>query len=122
MADARGQRPTGQAPFDPGPGAGDPRSVKVIMGQGPPPVPRQSPGPATAGGAGLVMSAVLALLFGGAGAWAYERFLSQPAAERPPAAPESQGRASETRGMTIIGTGTRDKAQAAAHSGLTMSI
>jgi TolA-binding protein len=40
---------------------------------------------------------LLALLFGGAGAWAYERFLSRPAAESPPAASESQGRDSGIR-------------------------
>jgi chaperonin cofactor prefoldin len=45
----------------------------------------------------MVISAVLALLFGGAGAWAYERFLSRPAAVNPPTASESQGRDSEIR-------------------------
>jgi TolA-binding protein len=56
----------------------------------------------------MVMSAVLALLFGGAGAWAYQRFLSQPAAERPSAAPESRGRASGIR-KDVAGLGDRVK-------------
>ena len=92
MADAQGQSTTGHAPIDPSPvgdrvdhpGAGDVRSVKVDMGQGPPPVRTQPDRPATTGGAGIVItSAMLALLCGGAGAWAYERFLSRPAAESP---------------------------------------
>ena len=86
MADAQGQSTTGHTPIDPGsgfvevdgPGAGEVRSVKVDMGQGPPPVRTNRDRPATAGGAGIVISAVLALLCGGAGAWAYERFLSRP--------------------------------------------
>jgi TolA-binding protein len=36
-------------------------------------------------------SAVLALVFGGAGAWAYERFLAQPRVEKPPAGSTSPG-------------------------------
>jgi hypothetical protein len=31
----------------------------------------------------VFISAVLALLFGGAGAWAYERFLARPKVDRP---------------------------------------
>jgi len=95
MADAREQVPTGHAPIDPGPGLhggnhpapGEPRSVKVDMGQGPPPAPARTPPRRPAGGSGLAImtAAVLSLLFGGAGAWAYERFLAQPAAGRPAA-------------------------------------
>jgi TolA-binding protein len=99
MADAHGQSTTGHDPIDQGPGfhgvdgpgAGDIRSVKVGMGQGPSPVRRQPERPATAGGTGIVISSVLALLFGGAGAWAYERFLSPSAPASHPAAPSSQG-------------------------------
>jgi len=39
----------------------------------------------------MITSAVLALLFGGAGAWAYERFLGRTAAEGSPPAQGSQG-------------------------------
>jgi chaperonin cofactor prefoldin len=105
MADAHGQSPTGHAPIDhgpgfqgvDGPGAGEVRSVKVDMGQGPPPVRRQPERPATAGGAGIVIPSVLALLFGGAGAWAYERFLSPSGQTGTPATPNSQGRDADAR-------------------------
>ena len=46
----------------------------------------------------MVTSALLALLCGGAGAWAYERFLAQPHGERPKeAAATAQGRDSEAQ-------------------------
>ena len=68
------------------------------MGQGPQPHRRPAQRPATASGAIVVISAVLAMLCGGAGAWAYERFLAQPRAEKPsePAA-APHGEDSETR-------------------------
>ena len=50
-----------------------------------------NPGAGTRSGASILISAVLALLFGGAGAWAYERFLVQPRTERPPEAATPQG-------------------------------
>jgi TolA-binding protein len=67
------------------------------MGQGPPPVRRQPDRRAAGGGVGIVISSVLALLFGGAGAWAYERFLSPWASATPSAAPNSRGRDAEAR-------------------------
>jgi TolA-binding protein len=105
MTDPQGQSTSGHAPIDPGtgvrgsdgPGAVDARSVKVDMGQGTPPFRGQPERPATAGGAGILISSVLALLIGGAGAWAYERFLAQPTGERPTSASPSQGRDSEIR-------------------------
>src|SRR5262249_2070705 len=49
------------------------------------------------------ISAVLALLFGGAGAWAYERFLARPEVERPTeaSAPQS-GDAGTTKALTRL--------------------
>lgn len=102
MADAREQDPTGHAPIAPGPavqGANHPapgeiRSVKVDMGQGPPSAParRPSPRPSAVGGPGMIATAaVMSLLFGGAGAWAYERFLARPGAEHPAPAPAPRG-------------------------------
>jgi cell division protein FtsB len=67
------------------------------MGRGPQPVRRQAGSSATAGGAVIVISAALASLFGGAGAWAYERFLAQPRAGKPSEASTSQGRDSEAQ-------------------------
>jgi tetratricopeptide (TPR) repeat protein len=84
MADTGEQGATGRAPTDPG-------SVKIDMGQGPSPARRPAPRPATTSGAGIVTSAVLALLFGGAGAWAYERFLAPAGAEKAPEAATRQG-------------------------------
>ncbi len=89
MADTGEQGVTGLAPTDPG-------SVKIDMGQGPPPVRKPPPRPATAGGAGIVISSVLALLFGGAGAWAYERFVAPALAEK---APETTARPVEDPGV-----------------------
>ena len=106
MADAGEQTKAGQAPIDPSSpyGArdaqniGDAHSVKVDMGQGPQPLRRPAHRPANASGAIVVISAVLALLCGGAGAWAYERFLAQPKVETPPeAAATAQGRDSEAQ-------------------------
>jgi len=105
MADAQGQSTTGHAPIDPGtgtrgadgPGTVDARPVKVDMGQGSPPVRTRPERPVTAGGTGIVISSVLALLFGGAGAWAYERFLAQPGSESPATVPHSQDRDPELR-------------------------
>ena len=109
MADAQGQSTTGPAPIGPSPGGvgaerpgvGDVRSVKVDMGQGPPPARTQPEHPATAGEgtsvATIVISAMLALLCGGAGAWAYEHFLARPTAEASTAAVPSQGRDQATR-------------------------
>jgi TolA-binding protein len=93
MANAGEQGMAGRAPIDPIPefrgqeshGAGDARSVKVDMAQGPPPVRKPAARPGTTSGAAIVTSSVLALLFGGAGAWAYERFLAKPKVEKPPA-------------------------------------
>jgi TolA-binding protein len=50
-----------------------------------------------------LISAVLALLFGGAGAWAYERFLARPEGQRPPeaSAPKS-GDAETTKDLTRL--------------------
>jgi TolA-binding protein len=82
------------------PGVGDVRAVKVDMGQGPP-VRTQPELPANVGGAAGVatigISAVLALLCGGAGAWAYEHFLARPTAATPAAASPSQGGEQTTR-------------------------
>jgi tetratricopeptide (TPR) repeat protein len=43
-----------------------------------------------------LLSTVLALLFGGAGAWAYERFLARPEVERPAEAPAPRSGDAET--------------------------
>ncbi len=103
MADAREQSMAGHAPIDPifedrgqdGPGIGDARSVKVDMGQGLPPVRRPAARSGSTSGAVVVFSAVLALVFGGAGAWAYERYLAHPRAERTADASTMEGRDSE---------------------------
>ncbi len=97
MTDTRDQGHPGQPPADPSLGAhganhhepGDVRSVKVDMGQGPP--VRRPPAHAAPGrGVGMLTSAVLALIFGGAGAWAYERFLAHPSPQgRPEASPSA---------------------------------
>ena len=106
MVDAGEQTKAGQAPIDPSPpyrakdahDIGDAHSVKVDMGQGPQPLRRPEQGPAATSGAIVVISAVLALLCGGAGAWAYERFLAQPHGEKPKeAAATAQGQDSEAQ-------------------------
>jgi chaperonin cofactor prefoldin len=79
-----------------GPGIKDPRSVKAEMGQGLPPVRKQPARSGSATGAAIVTSALLSLIFGAAGAWAYERYLAQLIAERFPAASTTQGQDSET--------------------------
>jgi tetratricopeptide (TPR) repeat protein len=85
MADTGEQGTTGHAPAEPG-------SVKIDMGQGPPPVRRPAPRPATRGiGASIAISSLLALLCGGAGAWAYERFLAPARPEKTPEAAARQG-------------------------------
>ena len=103
MADARDQSGASHAPIEPifedrgqdGPAIGDARSVKVDMGNGLPPV-RRPPARSGSGSVGIVVfSALLSLVFGGAGAWAYERYLAQPAAEKPAEASTTQGRDSE---------------------------
>jgi TolA-binding protein len=84
MADAGEQGAAGLAPIDPMPesrgretqGSGDVQPVKIDMGQGRPPVRRPPARSGATSGAAIVTSAVLALLCGGAGAWAYERFLA----------------------------------------------
>ena len=100
MADAGEQTKAGQAPIDPSSPhrardaqeIGDAHSVNVDMGRGPQPHRRPADRPAAASGAIVVISAVLALLCGGAGAWAYERFLAQPREEKPKeAAATAQG-------------------------------
>ncbi len=104
MADAREPNKAGHPPTEPvfqdrgqdDPGIRDPRSVKVDMGQGLPPVRKQPARSGSASGAAIVISALLSLIFGAAGAWAYERYLAQLIAERFPAASTTQGRDSET--------------------------
>jgi chaperonin cofactor prefoldin len=104
MADAREPNKAGHPPTEPvfqdrgqdDPGIRDPRSVKVDMGQGLPPVRKQPARSGSASGAAIVISALLSLIFGAAGAWAYERYLAQLIAERFPAAATTQGRDSET--------------------------
>jgi chaperonin cofactor prefoldin len=104
MADAREPNKAGHPPTEPvfqdrgqdDPGIRDPRSVKVDMGQGLPPVRKQPARSGSASGAAIVISALLSLIFGAAGAWAYERYLAQLIAEKFPAAATTQGRDSET--------------------------
>jgi hypothetical protein len=92
MANPGEQGAAGRAPTDPVPefrgrdshGAGDVQPVKVDMGLGPPPPRRPAPRPAGTGGAAIMIAAVLSVLCGGAGAWAYERFLA-PRLEKPAA-------------------------------------
>ena len=104
MPDAREPNKAGQPPTEPvfqdrgkdGPGIRDPRSVNVDMGQGLPPVRKQPARSGSASGAAIVISALLSLIFGAAGAWAYERYLAQLIAEKFPAASTTQGRDSET--------------------------
>ena len=104
MADAREPNKAGHPPTEPvfqdrgqdDPGIRDPRSVKVDMGQGLPPVRKQPARSGSASGAAIVSSALLSLIFGAAGAWAYERYLAQLIAEKFPAASTTQGRDSET--------------------------
>ena len=45
----------------------------------------------------MMTASVLSLLFGGAGAWGYERFLARPAADRQTPAPAPQGPGQEVR-------------------------
>ena len=104
MADAREPNKAGHPPTEPvfqdrgqdGPGITDPRSVKADVGQGLPPVRKQPARSGSAMWAAIVTSALLSLIFGAAGAWAYERYLAQLIAERFPAASTTQGRDSET--------------------------
>ena len=104
MADAREPNKAGHPPTEPvfqdrgqdGLGIRDPRSVKVDMGQGLPPVRKQPARSGSASGAAIVTSALLSLIFGAAGAWAYERYLAQLIAEKFPVASTTQGRDSET--------------------------
>jgi chaperonin cofactor prefoldin len=91
MANAGEHGTAGRASMDPIPefrggdshGVADVHPVKVDMGMGPPPARRPAARPGATSGAAIATSAVLALLFGGAGAWAYERFLAQKRAEKP---------------------------------------
>ena len=104
MADAREPNKAGHPPTEPvfqdrgqdGPGITDPRSVKADVGQGLPPVGKQPARSGSAMWAAIVTSALLSLIFGAAGAWAYERYLAQLIAERFPAASTTQGRDSES--------------------------
>jgi tetratricopeptide (TPR) repeat protein len=104
MADAEEPNKAGHFPTEPvfqdhgqdGPGITDPRTVKADMGQGLPPVRKQPARSGSASGAAIVTSALLSLIFGAAGAWAYERYLAQLIAERFPAASTTQARDSET--------------------------
>jgi tetratricopeptide (TPR) repeat protein len=57
---------------------------------------RPTEGSAGRGPANVLISAVLALLFGGAGAWAYERFLAQPKLDRSAEASASKSEDAET--------------------------
>jgi peptidoglycan hydrolase CwlO-like protein len=103
MADAREPNEAGRPATEPvfqdrgqdGLGIRDPRSVKVDMGQGLPPVRKQPARSGSANGAAIVTSALLSLIFGAAGAWAYEKYLAQLIAEKFPAASTTQGRDSE---------------------------
>lgn len=106
MTDAREQNESGIAPNDPGSGAhahgavsvADTESVKThqpvpgsvavpmrdqprLAGQGQNADHRPSVKSAAPNLASVLASAALALLFGGAGAWAYEQFLARPRAE-----------------------------------------
>ena len=104
MADAREPNKAGHPPTEPvfqdrgkdAPGIRDPRSVNVDMGQGLPPVRKQPARSGSASGAAIVISALLSLIFGAAGAWAYERYLAQLIAEKFPATSTTQSRDSET--------------------------
>jgi tetratricopeptide (TPR) repeat protein len=87
MADDKEQGATGRPPID--------------WGSEPHGHPGRSVATAPAGSAGrgatnVLTSAVLALLFGGAGAWAYERFLAQPKVDRPVEASASKSEDAET--------------------------
>jgi len=103
MANPGEQGAAGRAPTDPMPefrgrdsqGTGDVQPVKVDMGLGPPPARRPPPRAAGTGGAAIMISAVLSVLCGGAGAWAYERFLAPTAGK--PAADEAPGRDAEAQ-------------------------
>jgi hypothetical protein len=84
MADAEVPNKAGHFPTEPvfqdhgqdGPGIRDPRTVKADMRQGVPPVRKQPARSGSASGAASVTSALLSLIFGAAGAWAYERYLA----------------------------------------------
>jgi hypothetical protein len=90
MADDKEQGATGGAQIDRGSEAhGHPgRSVVTAPAVSPEAAPgprgdrRPTKGSAGRAAADVLISAVLALLFGGAGAWAYERFLAQPKVDR----------------------------------------
>lgn len=90
MADPREQSLPAGVPIDPAAGTRvtdthnvvDPHAIKIDMGRGPQPAPRPAARPAGAGGGAILISAVLALLCGGAGAWAYERFMPHPGGEK----------------------------------------
>jgi len=92
MADNREQYATGPFPSDPVPGSRvgvsqggvDTHSVKSGVGQGTRPGAKPTGTSSTSSFVTLLSSAALALVFGGAGAWAYERYLVQPRAERTP--------------------------------------
>jgi hypothetical protein len=76
----------------------DPRSVKIDMGQGPPSAPSRRPEARTGSGAAILTSALLALLCGGAGAWAYERFLAPMGAGEPKESASTPGRETNAPG------------------------
>jgi TolA-binding protein len=103
MANPGEQGGAGRAPTDPVPefrgrdthGAGDVPPVKVDMGLGPPPARKPAPRPAGTGATAVVISAILSTLCGGAGAWAYERYLA-PRAEKLAAESRATDRDAET--------------------------
>src|SRR4029077_2097666 len=104
MADDKEQGATGGAQIDWGSEAhGLPgRSFVTAPAVSPEATPRPrgdwrpTEGSAGRGAANVLISAVLALLFGGAGAWAYERFLAQPKVDRSAEASASKSEDAET--------------------------
>jgi len=90
MADDQERGAAGRAPFDrgseargnPGRSGANPAAASREMEPGPHGLRRPSERSAGRGAADVLISAVLALLFGGAGAWAYERYLARPKDER----------------------------------------
>src|SRR5262245_21901472 len=102
---------TGRAPVDWGAGArgnpGPSAAKAPPVGRETEPGPRGARGPtgraAGRGAADVLISAVLALVFGGAGAWAYERFLARPGLEAPAEASTSQsGDAAATKALARL--------------------
>jgi TolA-binding protein len=111
MADEEEQGATGRAEIDWGSKAhGHPvRSLATApavsreTAPGPRGDRRPTEGSAGRGAANVLTSAIVALLFGGAGAWAYERFLARPNVDRPgeASAPKS-GDADTTKALARL--------------------